>query len=221
MQHIGSRQWLAVEETSGLRTSAALFLAVAFTGLSLATGAASVSVTALAIRQAVIPGSPMAPNASSIAQLERWSATRFVTVAHRDSRATPATRFATARRSPDASVQVEGTGLDPNVPVAEAVKARGLLAALLSLEAEGDSTQSSEGLESIASPAALAVALSGAGPHALNSETSGLTPRKAGDRLLAAPGVEAAVDGAREASLQIPETPARKSLNPAGSAFSS
>jgi hypothetical protein len=219
MQNIGSIRWLAVEEKSDLRTAGAIFLAVGLLGMSMATGVASISVTSLAIRQAVAPGSPASPRALSSAELARWSTGRFLTVAHTGSISSSLQRAAPALPTREAEVAVQSEALDPAVPVTEAVQSRGLLAALLSLEAGGDTTQTSEGLESIASTAALAAALADAGSQQLDAETAGLAPR--GDRLLAAPGVEAAAAGVREASLQIPETPARNNLNPAGSSFSS
>jgi hypothetical protein len=217
MQNIGSIRWLAVEEKSDMRTAGAIFLAIGLLGMSMATGVASISVTSLAIRQAVAPGSPASPRALSSAELARWSTGRFLTVAHTGSISSSLQRAVPTRATREAEVAVQPEALDPAVAVTEAAQSRGLLAALLSLEAEGDTTQTSEGLESIASTAALAAALAGSQP--LDAETAGLAPR--GDRLLAAPGVEAAAAGVREASLQIPETPARNNLNPAGSSFSS
>jgi hypothetical protein len=219
MQNIGSIRWLAVEEKSDMRTAAAIFLAVGLLGMSMATGVASISVTSLAIRQAVAPGSLASPKALSSAELARWSTARFLTVAHTGSISSSLQRAVPTRATREAEVAGQPEALDPAVPVAEAVQSRGLLAALLSMEAEGDTTQTSEGLEAIASTAAIAAALAGTAAHALVAETVELAPR--GERLFAAPVVDVAPIGASEVSLQIPETPARNSLNPAGSSFSS
>jgi hypothetical protein len=191
MRHVDSKRWPAVGQKSGWFMPVALFLAVALAGPVLAPRAVSIAATTLAIGQAVWPAAPVSARTHPIASIERWSGVRFLAPSHPAAKAQPTP---VAQRPREADVVAQDSELDLAVPVAAAVQSRGLLAALLSLEADGDTTETSEGLGSIASPDAIDDALLGAGPSALPSERSGLPPRD-GARLVAASVVDPTYEG--------------------------
>jgi hypothetical protein len=171
MRYVETRQWVASGEKSEWQVPAAVFLAVALFGLALANRAPTASVTA-----------PELPEAASPAPAR--VATLGPAVALRPSVARPVAPLA----PPAAEPLPQGAELDPAIPVAAAVQSRGLLAALLALEAEGDTTETSEGLELIASPDAVEHALLDAGPETLRAAAPEPLARQDSVRLLVASG---------------------------------